>query len=153
VTNKSTVKQNLFFLHFKNQQQLAASYMPFIRGGGLYIPSESIYTLGEQVFLMIRLLNEKEKLAVIGTVVWITPTTRYVGSQLEGQVERSVGRSIERSVGRSIKRQENKKPGIGVRLEDRENKVRNKLAYYLPDKDSGKGLASDKNKALAENTP
>jgi|TARA_B110000263_G_C15044733_1_gene390198 Tfp pilus assembly protein PilZ len=48
-------------------------------------------------------------------------------------------------VGSPIERQEEKIPGIGVRLEDRENKVRDKLVHYLPDKESGK----DKNKDLA----
>ena len=69
MTKISAVKQNLFFLHFKNKQQLVASYIPFTTGSGLYIPTEPIYTLGEQIFLMIRLLNKQEKLAVIGTVV------------------------------------------------------------------------------------
>jgi len=111
----SAPKQKLFFLHFKNQQQLVASYMPFIRSGGLFIPTTPCYSLGEQIFIMLRLLNEQQRLAVIGTIVWITP---------EG------GQGV-------------KKPGIGVRLEDRENRIRNTLAHYLPEDNKGSaGFAS-----------
>jgi type IV pilus assembly protein PilZ len=109
MSDNSTPKQKLFFLHFKNQHELVAAYMPFIRSGGLFIPTTPCYSLGEQIFIMLRLLNEQQRLAVIGTVVWITP-------------EGGQGTS---------------KPGIGVRLEDRENKIRNTLTHYLSEDSKG----------------
>jgi len=51
--------------------------MPFLKGGGLFIPTTKDYKMGEEVFMLLTLLDEKEKVPVAGHVVWITP----VGAQ------------------------------------------------------------------------
>ena len=68
-------KRRIFFLHYKTTKTLSACYMPFIRNGGLFIPTNRDLSPGDQVFLLLRLIDEPTRLAVTGTVVWITPGT------------------------------------------------------------------------------
>ena len=52
---------------------LYAAYMPFIQNGGLFIPTNKSYNLGDEVFMLLNLMDEPEKIPVAGKVVWITP--------------------------------------------------------------------------------
>ena len=47
--------------------------MPFVRNGGLFVPTKKRYELGEEVFILLALMDEAEKILTNGTVVWITP--------------------------------------------------------------------------------
>jgi type IV pilus assembly protein PilZ len=47
--------------------------MPFIKNGGLFIPTAKPYSLGDEVFMLLSLMESKEKLPVAGRIVWITP--------------------------------------------------------------------------------
>ena len=60
-------------LAIKDKKQLYRSYMPFISNGGLFIPTKRMYKMGEEVFLLLVLMDETERLPIAGTVVWKTP--------------------------------------------------------------------------------
>jgi len=47
--------------------------MPYLTNGGIFLPTTKHYTLGDEVFLMIQLLEDPAKYPVAGAVVWITP--------------------------------------------------------------------------------
>jgi type IV pilus assembly protein PilZ len=47
--------------------------MPFVKNGGLFIPTNSNYRLGDEVFMLLNLMGEDEKLPVAGRVIWMTP--------------------------------------------------------------------------------
>jgi len=47
--------------------------MPFIKHGGLFIPTNKSYKLGDEVFMLLKLMEEPEKIPVAGRVVWVTP--------------------------------------------------------------------------------
>ena len=47
--------------------------MSFVQGGGLFIPTSRAYKLGDEVFMLLTLMDDPAKLAVAGKVVWITP--------------------------------------------------------------------------------
>jgi len=64
-------------LSIKDKSALYAAYMPYIRGGGIFIPSTKPYKLGDEVFILLTLMDNKEKIPVAGHVVWVTP----VGAQ------------------------------------------------------------------------
>jgi len=66
-------KQGVLSQTIKNQQILYSSYMPFINNGGLFIPTTREYKMGEEVLLLLSLMDEQERLPIAGTVVWITP--------------------------------------------------------------------------------
>lgn len=60
-------------LTIKDKSALYAAYMPFVKGGGLFIPSNKPYKLGDEIFMLLTLMDNKEKIPVAGHVVWITP--------------------------------------------------------------------------------
>ena len=47
--------------------------MPFLSHGGLFVPTDRPLSLGDEVFLLLRLLDDPERIPVAGKVVWITP--------------------------------------------------------------------------------
>ena len=64
-------------LSIKDKNALYAAYMPYIKNGGIFIPSSKPYKLGDEVFMLLTLMDSKERIPVAGHVVWITP----VGAQ------------------------------------------------------------------------
>ena len=64
-------------LTIKDKSALYAAYMPFLKTGGLFVPTNKTYRMGEEVFMLLTLLEDQQKLPVAGRVVWITP----VGAQ------------------------------------------------------------------------
>jgi len=41
--------------------------------GGLFISTNKRFTSGEEVFVLLALMDEAEKIPITGTVVWVTP--------------------------------------------------------------------------------
>ena len=66
-------KQGILSLTIKDRTVLYAAYMPFLRNGGLFIPTNKRFTLGEEVFVLLALMDEAQKIPITGTVVWVTP--------------------------------------------------------------------------------
>jgi type IV pilus assembly protein PilZ len=60
-------------LTIKDKAVLYSAYMPFIKHGGLFIPTNKSYTMGDEVFMLLSLMDEPEKIPVAGKVIWITP--------------------------------------------------------------------------------
>jgi Tfp pilus assembly protein PilZ len=75
-------KQGILSLTIKDRTVLYAAYMPFLRNGGLFIPTNKRFTLGEEVFVLLALMDEAEKIPITGTVVWVTPRVRKVTDRL-----------------------------------------------------------------------
>jgi len=99
-----TPRQGILSLTIKDKSALYAAYMPFIKGGGLFIPTKKVYQLGDEVFMLLTLMDETEKIPVAGKIIWITPT----GAQ------------------------GNRAAGIGVQFSDQDDGVaRNKIEGYL----------------------
>jgi type IV pilus assembly protein PilZ len=63
----------LLNMSIKDTNELYACFMPFVTNGGLFIPSRKSFNLGDEVFLLLELLDEPEKIPLTGKVVWITP--------------------------------------------------------------------------------
>ncbi|MEJ2107477.1 MAG: PilZ domain-containing protein [Acidiferrobacteraceae bacterium] len=60
-------------LTIKDKNALYAAYMPYLKNGGIFVPSNKSYQLGTEVFMLLTLVDSKEKIPVAGHVVWITP--------------------------------------------------------------------------------
>ncbi|MEL7374945.1 MAG: pilus assembly protein PilZ, partial [Pseudomonadota bacterium] len=50
-------KPGLLTLTIKDKSALYLAYMPFIRNGGLFIPTNSSYRLGDEVFMLLSLMG------------------------------------------------------------------------------------------------
>jgi type IV pilus assembly protein PilZ len=70
---KKSGNSGILSLTIKDKAVLYGAYMPYVQDGGLFIPTTKRYELGEEVFLLLGLMDEAEKIPVAGRVVWITP--------------------------------------------------------------------------------
>jgi type IV pilus assembly protein PilZ len=96
--------QGILSLNIKDKSALYSAYMPYVKNGGLFIPTDKQYKLGDEVFMLLSLMDEPERLPVAGRIIWITP----VGA--EG----------------------NRAAGIGVQFSDQDGGMaRNKIEGYL----------------------
>ncbi|MFN2310102.1 MAG: PilZ domain-containing protein [Gammaproteobacteria bacterium] len=66
-------RQGILSLTIKDKGALYAAFMPYVKNGGLFIPTNKPYQLGDEVFMLLTLMEETEKLPVAGKIVWITP--------------------------------------------------------------------------------
>jgi type IV pilus assembly protein PilZ len=91
-------RQGILTISIKDKSALYAAYMPFVTNGGLFIPTNRDYEMGQEVFMLLNLMEETERLPIVGRVVWKTPPSsggyRASGigvqfSEQEGGVARS----------------------------------------------------------------
>jgi type IV pilus assembly protein PilZ len=66
-------RQGILSLTIKDKNALYAAYMSFVKNGGLFVPTGNQYHLGDEVFILLSLMEEAEKIPVVGKVVWVTP--------------------------------------------------------------------------------
>ncbi|MCL2590566.1 MAG: PilZ domain-containing protein [Betaproteobacteria bacterium] len=67
------VRPSVLSLNINSKAALYASYMPYLTNGGIFLPTAKHYSLGDEVFLMIQLMDDPAKYPVTGAVVWVTP--------------------------------------------------------------------------------
>ena len=77
-------KKGILSLTIKDKAVLYAAYMPYVKNGGIFIPTKKTYNLGEEVFLLLSLMDEDEKLPLAGNVVWLTPASSAQGQRATG---------------------------------------------------------------------
>jgi type IV pilus assembly protein PilZ len=75
----SQVRPGVLSLSIKEKSALFAAFMPFIKGGGLFIPTNKNYKMGEEVFMLLTLMDDPAKIPVSGKVVWVTPSGAHGG--------------------------------------------------------------------------
>ena len=73
MTAQVGARNGILSLTIKDKAVLYAAYMPFLKNGGLFIPTNKPYKLGDEVFMLLNLMDEPEKIPVAGKVVWVTP--------------------------------------------------------------------------------
>ena len=66
-------RSGILSLSIKDKAALYSAYMPFVTNGGLFVATDKNYKLGEEIFLLLNIMDEPEKIPVAGKVVWITP--------------------------------------------------------------------------------
>ena len=59
-------RNGILSLTIKDKSVLYAAFMPFIKNGGLFIPTNKSYKLGDEVFMLLNLMDEPEKIPVAG---------------------------------------------------------------------------------------
>ena len=99
--------QDSLTLTIRDQSSLYNAYMSFLRQGGLFVPTELRYQLGDHVSIRLTLLDEPEPRTISGRVVWITPKgaqgQREAGIGVEfSEQDASVSHQIENYLGGSL---------------------------------------------------
>ena len=109
-TNPSTLSRpGVLSLNIREKAALYAAYMPFLKGGGIFIPTNRQYQLGEEVFMLLSLMDDPQRIAVQGKVVWLTPegvqgnrtqgigvqfTNDETGASARAQIEKILGEMV-----------------------------------------------------------
>jgi type IV pilus assembly protein PilZ len=66
-------RNGILSLTIKDKAVLYSAYMPFLEHGGLFVPTNKPYKVGDEVFMLLSLMDEPDKIPIAGKVVWITP--------------------------------------------------------------------------------
>lgn len=72
-TTAGGARQGILSLAVKDKAALYNAYMPYLKHGGVFVPTPKRYFLGDEVFLLLTLPESSERLPVAGKVVWVTP--------------------------------------------------------------------------------
>ena len=73
------MSHGILSLAIETTEDLYKSYMPYVKNGGLFIPTTRTYQLGEEVFMLLSLIEEDDKIPVTGKVIWVTPRAAQGG--------------------------------------------------------------------------
>ena len=76
MTAPQGTRNGILSLTIKDKAVLYAAYMPFLQNGGLFIPTNKPYRIGDEVFMLLNLMDEQEKIPVAGKVVRAIPVGR-----------------------------------------------------------------------------
>jgi len=97
-------------LSIKERTALFAAYMPFLKNGGIFVPTTRQHQMGEQVYMLLSLMEDNAKIPLSGTVVWITPSGAQGGRQHgigvhfdNSESSRDVRNKIEGILGNAMK--------------------------------------------------
>ena len=66
-------RNGILSLTIKDKAVLYSAYMPYLQYGGLFVPTNKAYNIGDEVFMLLNLMDEPEKIPIAGKVVWVTP--------------------------------------------------------------------------------
>lgn len=92
----------------KDKVALYNAYMPFVKGGGLFLPTTRQSKLGEEVFVLLTLMDDPERIPLTGKVIWINPRQQGmraagIGIQLTGEEGEKARRKIETFLAGALK--------------------------------------------------
>lgn len=97
--SSAIAKRQFLSVAIADAAMLHATAMPFIVGGGLFVPTADAYRLGDEVLVMLQLPGDEAATPVAAKVVWITPQGNRRGSA----------------------------PGIGIQFQDASDALRERL--------------------------
>lgn len=67
-------RPSVLSLAIKEKAALYAAYMPFLKHGGIFVPTNKPYKIGDEIYLILALMDDPNKYPIAGTVAWITPS-------------------------------------------------------------------------------
>ena len=106
---KSRASHGILSLVLPDKEHIYQSFMPFVKGGGLFIPTNRVFRLGEEVFALLQIMDDTDKTPITGKVIWLTPKAP----------------------------QHNRKQGIGIQISPEDNELTKKLETFLAGADLG----------------
>jgi type IV pilus assembly protein PilZ len=97
----AATRPGVFTLTIRSKAALYAAWMPLLKGGGIFLPSHRSHALGEEVLILLSLLDDPNKVPLQGNVAWINPAhtagnrPQGIGVQLQ---DSEAGRELRRKV-------------------------------------------------------
>jgi type IV pilus assembly protein PilZ len=66
-------RPGVFALVIRSKAALYSAWIPLLRGGGIFLPSNREHRLGEEVIVLLSLLDDPARISLRGSVAWINP--------------------------------------------------------------------------------
>jgi len=66
-------RPGVFSLVIRTKAALYAAWIPLLRGGGIFVPSTREHRLGDDVMVLLSLLDDNVKIPIQGHVAWVNP--------------------------------------------------------------------------------
>ena len=94
-------RPGVFTLVIRSKASLYAAWIPLLKGGGIFVPSTRGHTLGEEILILLTLLDDPNKIPLQGIVAWINPAhstgnrPQGIGVQLQ---DSEAGRALKKRV-------------------------------------------------------
>ena len=96
---ESAKRPEVISLNLKGKSALYAAWMPFLKGGGLFMQSSKAHELGDEILVVLQFLDEPIKHPIAGKVCWINPP------QAAGNRPAGVGIQLpDNDMGRELKK-------------------------------------------------
>jgi type IV pilus assembly protein PilZ len=70
---KVAARPSVISLSIREKGALYAAYMPFVEHGGLFVPTQRPAQLGDDLYVILSLMDDPAKVAIPGKVAWVTP--------------------------------------------------------------------------------
>lgn len=95
-------RPGVFTLVIRSKAALYAAWMPLLKGGGIFLPSGKSHALGEEVLILLSMLDDPNKIPLQGHIAWINPAhsagnrPQGIGVQLnDSDVSRELKKKVE----------------------------------------------------------
>ena len=82
-TPSNAPRPSVMQLAIKEKAALYAAYIPFFAEGGIFVPTQRDYKLGDDVYVLLTLPDDTQRYPVAGRVAWVTPA-RAAGKRTQG---------------------------------------------------------------------
>jgi len=69
----TVARPSVLSLPIKEKAALYAAYMPFLTNGGIFVPTTKPYKIGDEIYLILTLMDDVAKYPIAGKIAWITP--------------------------------------------------------------------------------
>jgi type IV pilus assembly protein PilZ len=66
-------RPSVLSLAVKEKAALYAAYMPFLANGGIFVPTARSASIGDDIYLILSLMDDASKYPIAGKVAWVTP--------------------------------------------------------------------------------
>lgn len=69
----NVARPSVLSLPIKEKAALYAAYMPFLANGGIFVSTTKQYKIGDEIYLILTLMDDTTKYPIAGKIAWITP--------------------------------------------------------------------------------
>jgi type IV pilus assembly protein PilZ len=104
----TAARPTVLSLVIKERAGLYSAFMPFIEGGGIFIPTQKEYLMGDQVYVILQLLDNPKKFSIACKIIWVSPAgmpqkSQGIGVQIPyDETGKDLRDFIEQSLGSAI---------------------------------------------------
>lgn len=73
----------VFVMAVRNKASLYAAYIPWLKQGGMFVPTDRAAHIGDEVLVVLELLDDPLRIPISGHVAWLTPANAH-GNRTQG---------------------------------------------------------------------